>query len=559
MTKVAKLHYSRIFYLEDDEELNEAFIFNLKMKGFANYKSFFDAKSALVDIEDGDIPDIIITDINMPKMTGIELMQTLSKKGLNIPVIFLTAFNDKEFLNQAQDFNTKKYFVKPIKDFNKIIEAIKQTLIETNFIEQNNQLKESNLDLEKTITERNEELSIYNEELKTQNEELLLKEKALKDRVLEFRTLFYSYPNPFFIIDNSTKIIDKNHAASIEIVGELYPHLSNFLFRYIKKESKLDFNKYFSAIRVDSNIEPVIITVENFNNICKRYKVLITSHPTNNNYFLVNLYDLEKELSLNEELNEYRSNLELKVQEQVEELRQKDSEVLNQSKMAALGEMLTNIAHQWRQPLSIISTCSSAVNYCLDFGGMDKKEIKENLNNINEYCNELSKTIDSFSNYINNEKTQKTISIENQIKLTESLVSSSLKADGIELIDDIDYDKEHLITAIENDLSQGIINIINNAQNALVENKDYDNRWIKMSSSVENDTYTLYIEDNAGGIPEDIIDKVFEPYFTTKFKSQGKGLGLSMSYKIITENLKGTVGVENSENGAVFILKLPLL
>ena len=111
---------------------------------------------------------------------------------------------------------------------------------------------------------------------------------------------------------------------------------------------------------------------------------------------------------------------------------------------------------------------------------------------------------------------------------------------------------------VENELSQVLINLFNNAQYALVNNNDVDNRWIKISNKIDDEKYTIIVEDNAGGIPDSVINKIFEPYFTTKFKSQGTGLGLSMSYRIMNESIKGNISVKNSENGAVFYLEIPL-
>ena len=232
--------------------------------------------------------------------------------------------------------------------------------------------------------------------------------------------------------------------------------------------------------------------------------------------------------------------------------------MLEQAKMAALGEMLTNIAHQWRQPLNLISVCSTSISYSLEYDNVDLEETKSNLKHIDDSCIYLSKTIDTFSNYLKGDKQFKEIPIQYEISTAKNILDSSLKSDNIDLIDNLDYDTNYMCYMVENELSQVIINILNNAQYELVKNNSFDERWIKISSKKNADTLTIFIEDNAGGIDNNIIDKIFEPYFTTKFKSQGTGLGLSMSYRIIKESLKGNISVENSKNGAVFKIELPI-
>jgi len=268
--------------------------------------------------------------------------------------------------------------------------------------------------------------------------------------------------------------------------------------------------------------------------------------------------DVTQEVKNEELQKKHNEELESKVKEQLQEIRDKDLKMLEQAKMASLGEMLTNIAHQWRQPLNLISVCSTGVSYSLDFGGIDKEEIRSNLKYIDDSTKFLTKTIETFSNYLNGDKEFKEIPIEEEISTSKYIVESSLKSDNINIIDEIDYNNKNYAYLVENELSQVLINLFNNAQYALVNNNDVDNRWIKISNKIDDEKYTIIVEDNAGGIPDSVINKIFEPYFTTKFKSQGTGLGLSMSYRIMNESIKGNISVKNSENGAVFYLEIPL-
>ena len=268
--------------------------------------------------------------------------------------------------------------------------------------------------------------------------------------------------------------------------------------------------------------------------------------------------DITQEI-LNREIQEkHNKELESKVKSQIEEIRQKDVKMLEQAKLASIGELLTNIAHHWRQPLSVISVCSTGVRYGLEFGGLSNEEILEQLNSINESCDYLSNTIESFDKYLNASDKFDYYDVFAEVKSAKFIVESSLKANLIEFIDELDYSKNYKVYMIENSLSQVLINLITNSEEAFENRKIEDKKWIKLSSKQTDESLILSIEDNAGGIPEDTINRIFEPYFTTKFKSKGTGLGLSLSYSIIVEDIKGDIQVENTLEGAKFIIEVPI-
>jgi len=254
-------------------------------------------------------------------------------------------------------------------------------------------------------------------------------------------------------------------------------------------------------------------------------------------------------------LEELNKTLEEKIQLEVEKNRTKDIQLFNQSKMASLGEMLGNIAHQWRQPLNGISIMTSSL--------LLSKEL-DTLNDetFNKYCNEilkttqvLSETIHTFRDFIDGEKEFKKIVLQEQIDSTLHIEKTIFEQYHINLINTIDYKNPILISTIIGDLSQVIINLLKNAKDILVERK-IENPWIKINLLQDGSSVILTIEDNGGGISEDIMPQIFEPYFTTKHQSQGTGLGLYMSYKIITESLQGKLYAKNTQDGAMFCIEL---
>ena len=269
----------------------------------------------------------------------------------------------------------------------------------------------------------------------------------------------------------------------------------------------------------------------------------------------------EKVESKTYELQKLNENLELRVKDEVTQNLKKEQMLYQQSKMASMGEMIGNIAHQWRQPIAVISMWANNIIADIDMEEVDTKSLKIYANNINEQTNHLSQTIDDFRNFFSPNKEESTFTLKSSIDKTMSLLSASFKANSIEVIEEIE-DIE--ITALENELTQAILNIIKNAKDILVTLPSDAKRLLFINIYSNNKKLYIEIIDNGGGVPADIIDKVFEPYFTTKHKSQGTGIGLYMTESIVTKHLDGTVYVQNVEyeyegvnyKGAKFTIEL---
>lgn len=213
----------------------------------------------------------------------------------------------------------------------------------------------------------------------------------------------------------------------------------------------------------------------------------------------------------------------------------------SQAKLASMGEMIGNIAHQWRQPLSVISTIASGITVKSEFGKLELPSVLEDMESIIKQSKYLSKTIDDFRNFIKNTNNKEKQSVLSVLDKTQSIVNSSIVNNDITLI--TCFEDDGIIDGYENQLIQAIINIINNAKDALAEISE--DRYIFMETKKDKDTLVLSIRDNAGGIPENIIDKIFEPYFTTKHQSIGTGIGLSITHQIITKHHDAVIRVTN--------------
>jgi PAS domain S-box-containing protein len=238
------------------------------------------------------------------------------------------------------------------------------------------------------------------------------------------------------------------------------------------------------------------------------------------------------------------------------ELESNTKKLYEAEKLASLGEMIGNIAHQWRQPLSAISSSASSIKIENQLGLLSNEDIDNKMNLIVEKTNFLSDTINTFRNFLKSDKEYRKITLEDEINSALNVVSSTITNNNIKLISNIPKESTTIVHIVSGELPQVLVNIINNAKDALLEN-DIDNGWIKIELLEDSKNITLTIEDNAGGIPQEIISKIFNPYFTTKHQSQGTGLGLHMSYKIITESLHGDLYVQNTDSGAKFFIKIP--
>ena len=211
------------------------------------------------------------------------------------------------------------------------------------------------------------------------------------------------------------------------------------------------------------------------------------------------------------------------------------------------------IAHQWRQPLAAISSTSAAINLKAKLGKLDKENAINLASKISGYSQHLSQTIDDFREFFKKNKEKRETTYTELINSVLSIIEESVQNKNITLIKELNC--EDKLYTYSNEIKQVILNLIKNAEDILLE-KSIEKPCIKVITYKKEDTLILEISDNAGGIPENIIDKIFDPYFSTKIKKDGTGLGLYMSKTIIEEHCNGKIGVTNGEDGAIFKIEL---
>ena len=264
----------------------------------------------------------------------------------------------------------------------------------------------------------------------------------------------------------------------------------------------------------------------------------------------------KKELKIElEALNLLNQQLDQKVKDEVLKRADQEQILIQQSRFAAMGEMIGNIAHQWRQPLNALGLLMQNVEYAYENDTLNDAYIKRIVKKGNTLTQSMSQTIDDFRNFFKPNKELEIFSLAKAYSSTIEMVGSSIASNAIVIKEEID--KSVCINGFQSEFSQVLLNILNNAKDALIEHKVND-RVIYISIYKDSKFAYFTISDNAGGIKDDIIEKIFDPYFTTKEEGKGTGIGLYMSKTIIENNMHGLLSVKNNKEGVSFKIKIKI-
>jgi signal transduction histidine kinase len=367
--------------------------------------------------------------------------------------------------------------------------------------------------------------------------------------------------------------------------GEVYMPLDTKKWEHIYKTHMAEYfthkdiedvwMTYLQPIIVDKKVEAILVidfSMAEQHKMEETMKVL--GKLSNNAFFLFSIIFLlvlffsyvdgkrerAKEKSF-EKIQELNARLEIDVQNAINETKKTEKLLQQQTRLAQMGEMISMIAHQWRQPLSSISSAALSIRIKIEmqqvnFSDEEQKQkfldfTLKKVSNIGEYTQVLSSTIDDFRNFFKGQDNKELLSIMQPIEKAFSIVEAALTNNNIELIKDFQDTRELYIN--QNEVMQVLLNIIKNAEDNLKE-KEITNGFIKVSTYREDNRLYIVICDNGGGIDEAIIDKIFDPYFSTKKEKNGTGLGLYMSKIIIEEHNGGNLYVENKNGGACFTI-----
>lgn len=276
----------------------------------------------------------------------------------------------------------------------------------------------------------------------------------------------------------------------------------------------------------------------------------------------VMIYDETPLLEMKRRLMRMNDTLEQRVKEEVEKNRQKDLLLEQQSKQAAMGEMVSAIAHQWRQPLSTIAALAQDFEEAYSFNEMNLEYIRKSTTEMMDQINYMSHTIEDFRNFFKPHKLKDHFNITETIEKVFTLLSSQLKDSAVEysLLNRLEGSDE--VFGYENELKQVLINLVNNARDAIVGKMQAGalesvGRIRIIVENGEEGMIRIEVCDNAGGIAPEYLEQIFDPYFTTKSSEKGTGIGLYIARKIVRDHFGGTLSAGNDDEGAKFTILVP--
>ncbi len=383
------------------------------------------------------------------------------------------------------------------------------------------------------------------------NRELARIKERLEESLKNFETVT-KYSMQMTIISKGDKCIDVNDVAckvlgysKDEMIGKsVYDLVDKDCIDTVKEKEKLEHTKPYEIKfrRKDGSIVYALAKGDDI--ILNGEKVRLRTSV-----------DITELKVLQEKLNNLNKYLTNRIKEETEKNLRKDRMIMQQSKFAATGEMMAMIAHQWRQPLNAIAATVNNLLLKIQMGECSEELLNDKLKNIMEYVHHLSSTIDDFRSFFKSNIAEEETVIDDTINQIVRIVRDYVESKNIKIELNLNCKRKFLMRS--NELKHVILNLINNARDAIVE-REIENPFIKIETECDERSVVIAVEDNAGGISEDILPKIFEPYFTTKDSKKGTGLGLYMSKVMVEEHMNGEIVVKNTDKGARFEIRLHL-
>jgi len=263
-------------------------------------------------------------------------------------------------------------------------------------------------------------------------------------------------------------------------------------------------------------------------------------------------HDISEIKEAQRKLEEYKNELELLVSQEIAKRMEQEQILIQQSKLAAMGEMIGNIAHQWRQPLNTLGLQIQDIADAYDFGELNEAYLQKSVKESMRVIEKMSNTINDFKDFFKPDKKKSDFAVREALDEAVPIIDASLRNNFITL--EIEIIEDCTVHGFMNEYSQVLLNMINNAKDALKKCERRDKTIRIVVDKDEEGRSRVRIYDNGGGIPEEIMDKIFDPYFTTKHKAEGTGIGLYMSKMIIERNMQGTITAQNEGEGALFTI-----
>ena len=393
------------------------------------------------------------------------------------------------------------------------------------------------------------------------------KKTSLEDALLELEKL---HEVECSVVNSGEKLLNfnlyqaNNGMDGIDIFRQKYEEGSNIPVCIVDMRMPNGINGLETSLllkQIDPDVHIIIATAYSDRSnkeilACLKNNIYYIRKPFNSEEIYQLVYSLSISYEATRKIQRLNSDLERRIEDEIEKNRQKDSLLFQQAKLASMGEMIGNIAHQWRQPLNIISMLFQKVYRQQKKGTLDTPMMKHTLNQAMETINHMSQTIDNFRGHFEPNKTKVHFTVLSVVQGVISIVEESFKIANIEIQTCIE--SETGLYSYPEDLKQVLMNLLNNAKDAMKSN-NVARGIIRFDVLItQNSEISINFSDNAGGINDEHIDKIFEPYYTTKHKSQGTGIGLYMSKRIIEERLGGAITASNTDIGANFNILIPI-
>jgi signal transduction histidine kinase len=404
------------------------------------------------------------------------------------------------------------------------------------------------------------ELEVHQIELEMQNEEL---RKARNDAELALRKyteMFDFAPIGRFTLGRDCAI----KAVNLRGAGLLGMERSRLLNRrfepFVARESLRLFKTFWTNVLASEGRESCELSLNSEGNQQRFVHIEAVTDASGEecNLAITDLTDrVRAEKALAEkvgEIEELNNSLEARIAQAVDAMRQKDQLLVVQARLAAMGEMINNIAHQWRQPLNTLGLLVQQVPMYYNKGGFSKEFLTDNTAKAMRLINHMSKTINTFSDFFRTDKEPVHFDVNEVIGATLSLIEWIFKEKGIEIV--LHYDTDVMTNGYPNEYAQVLLNILMNAYDAHLSHHALKEPVITIHTAMNQGKTVVTIYNNAGHISDEVIDKLFDPYFTTKGPDKGTGIGLFMSKTIIEKNMGGTLAVRNIGNGAEFRIEV---
>jgi len=438
------------------------------------------------------------------------------------------------FLYSKREFKKlSKYIIEPIIDISKLdiefIQKAKEFPKTKSDILEINDLYINLSQLMQDLKIKNSELESFNEKLQQEVEkatvELKQNNQKLQENMDSLHTIF-DLTMEMIVITYKNKIVDVNQSG-LKMLG--YNSIDDVKNRdideFIVPE---DMPKVYEALKLNS-IEPYEVT------LIKADGSFLYAYATGKNII--------------------RDNLTFRISTLIDitEIKEQENRLFQQSKLAQMGEMVSMIAHQWRQPLNALSAAAIKLELKNQLNKLEKEDIATTSKFIQQMAQKLSQTINDFLNFTKPNSHVEELNLDTLFEDILNIIKAQLDTHNIEI--EIKNDTNLKIVSKKQELMHILMNLITNARDALDE-KDIENKKITIEVSQDNDAILIDVKDNAGGVPEELLNRIFEPYFTTKLDKDGTGLGLYMSKELASKHLDGDLSVKNIDGGAIFRLRI---